>query len=171
MGLSVLIGMTVLRGMSSPLVPQTGLVTLEQEVVASHVRALISTRTIDVLSTDQHTVKPWFNGRIDYAPPVADTTAHGFPLVGGRIDYVGERPVAVVVYRYLQHPIDLYIFPKADAASSPGANTTSQLNTMSRQGYSLVEWNQGGMVFWAITDASMSSLKLFADAVKQLTPS
>jgi len=134
---------------------------IEQEIVASHVRALMSARTMDVLSSDQHTVKPWFNGRIDYAPPVVDPQAQGFPLVGGRLDYVDHRPVAVMIYHYLKHPIDLYVFPDtAGHAAVPAAMTTE-----TSEGYSLIKWRQNGMVFWAITDASPVYLKRFADAV------
>jgi anti-sigma factor RsiW len=136
---------------------------VEQEIVASHVRALISSRDIDVISTDQHTVKPWFNGRIDYAPPVVDPRAQGFPLVGGRLDYVDHRPVAVLVYRYLKHPIDLYVFP--DKGGKDGAKAAS-LTTQSNDGYSLVEWRQDGMVYWAISDASATYVKQFANAIK-----
>jgi anti-sigma factor RsiW len=139
---------------------------LEQEIVASHVRALVSARPIDVVSTDQHTVKPWFNGRIDYAPPVVDPRAQGFPLVGGRLDYVGHRPVAVLVYRYLKHPIDLYVFPEngGKATSFP-----TPLITQASDGYSLVEWRQDGMVYWAISDASAVYVRQFADAIKSAT--
>jgi anti-sigma factor RsiW len=134
---------------------------IEQEIVASHVRALMSSRTMDVLSSDQHTVKPWFNGRIDYAPPVVDPQAQGFPLVGGRLDYVDHRPVAVMIYRYLKHPIDLYVFPDTGGHSAVPASMTSATS----EGYSLIKWRQNGMVFWAITDASPVYLKRFADAV------
>jgi anti-sigma factor RsiW len=138
-----------------------------QEVVASHVRALISSRPIDVISTDQHTVKPWFNGRIDYAPPVIDPREQGFPLVGGRLDYVDHRPVAVMVYRYLKHPIDLYVFPESTnkATSSPSAPTA--MHVQSREGYSLVEWHQNGMTYWAISDASATYVKQFASAISE----
>jgi anti-sigma factor RsiW len=134
-----------------------------EEIVASHVRALISSRDIDVISTDQHTVKPWFNGRIDYAPPVVDPRAQGFPLVGGRLDYVDHRPVAVLVYRYLKHPIDLYVFP--DSGRKDEGKPTS-LTTQSNHGYSLVEWHQDGMVYWAISDASATYVKQFANAIR-----
>jgi anti-sigma factor RsiW len=137
---------------------------VQQEIVASHVRALMSARTMDVLSSDQHTVKPWFNGRIDYAPPVVDPEAQGFPLVGGRLDYVDHRPVAVMIYRYLKHPIDLYVFPDDHAAKSAPASTP--LLTQSDDGYSLVKWRQDGMVYWAISDASPVYIKRFAEAIR-----
>lgn len=177
--LSVMTGVTLLRGGIIPRTMQSNVPQLEQEIVSSHVRALLSLRTMDVLSTDQHTVKPWFNGRINYAPPVVDTRNDGFPLVGGRLDYVGARPVAVMVYRYLKHPIDLYVFPDNDDAANTSLETTSasrqkedamaRLETMTQQGYSLVEWHQHGMIYWAITDASMANLTLFANAVKRAT--
>ncbi len=132
-----------------------------QEIVASHVRALMSSRDIDVVSSDQHTVKPWFNGRIDYAPPVVDPAAQGFPLVGGRLDYVDHRPVAVMIYRYLKHPIDLYVFPDASGKAEAGPP-----QTRTEDGYSLVEWHKDGMTYWAISDASPEYVKRFVDAVR-----
>ena len=159
--LCTLVFMTVLL-MQRPAGPGA----LEQEIVASHVRALMSSRTIDVLSSDQHTVKPWFNGRIDYAPPVVDPQAKGFPLVGGRLDYVDHRPVAVMIYRYLKHPIDLYVFPDDHAKS---ASLSTPPVTQSSDGYSLVEWRQDGMTYWAISDASPAYVKRFADAIREGT--
>ncbi|CAG9196207.1 Anti-sigma factor RsiW [Paraburkholderia tropica] len=123
------------------------------ELVASHVRAQISGRDLDVISTDRHTVKPWFNGRIDYAPPVEDLDAQGFPLVGGRLDYVGRERVAVLVYRFRKHVIDVYVFPpgtsgpQADAAAPPRDD-----------GYALAHWQAGGMTWWAVTDAGPDAL-------------
>jgi anti-sigma factor RsiW len=162
-GLCSLVFMTVLL-MQRP----SGPGTLEQEIVASHVRALMSSRTMDVLSSDQHTVKPWFNGRIDYAPPVVDPQAKGFPLVGGRLDYVDHRPVAVMIYRYLKHPIDLYVFPDEHGkGASVSSSSATPLVTQSSDGYSLVEWRQDGMTFWAISDASPVYVKRFADAIRE----
>lgn len=129
---------------------------LAQEIVASHVRALLSQHAIDVASSDQHTVKPWFNGRLDYAPPVLDLAPQGFPLVGGRVDYVGHRSVAVLVYRYRKHPIDLYVFPDAGGAAAPAAR--------SADGYSVARWHRAGMAYWAITDADASHLRAFEQA-------
>lgn len=127
------------------------------ELVSSHVRADLSARDIDVISTDRHTVKPWFNGRIDYAPPVEDLAADGFALVGGRLDYVGRRRVAVLVYRYRQHVIDVYVRP---AGEGPGAPYT----TVS-QGYALDRWDAAGMTWWAVTDAEPSALAAFRTAL------
>lgn len=127
------------------------------ELVSSHVRADLSARDIDVISTDRHTVKPWFNGRIDYAPPVEDLAADGFALVGGRLDYVGRRRVAVLVYRYRQHVIDVYVRP---AGEGPGA----PYSTVS-QGYALDRWDAAGMTWWAVTDAEPSALAAFRTAL------
>ncbi|MEK7913992.1 anti-sigma factor [Burkholderia contaminans] len=127
------------------------------ELVSSHVRADLSARDIDVISTDRHTVKPWFNGRIDYAPPVEDLAADGFALVGGRLDYVGRRRVAVLVYRYRQHVIDVYVRP---AGEGPGA----PYSTVS-QGYALDRWDAAGMTWWGVTDAEPSALAAFRTAL------
>ncbi|MBN3829771.1 anti-sigma factor, partial [Burkholderia sp. Ac-20384] len=127
------------------------------ELVSSHVRADLSARDIDVISTDRHTVKPWFNGRIDYAPPVEDLATDGFALVGGRLDYVGRRRVAVLVYRYRQHVIDVYVRP---AGEGPGA----PYSTVS-QGYALDRWDAAGMTWWAVTDAEPSALAAFRTAL------
>ncbi len=133
-----------------------------QEIVASHVRALLSQHPIDVVSTDQHTVKPWFNGRIDYAPPVTDLSAKGFPLEGGRVDYVGGRTVAVLVYRTDKHPIDVYVFPARDMAAAAPTITGSD-------GYAIARWRRGGMTYWAITDAEPSHLRVFVEALQAAT--
>ncbi|CAB3779553.1 hypothetical protein LMG28688_00871 [Paraburkholderia caffeinitolerans] len=124
-----------------------------EELVASHVRAQISGRDLDVVSTDRHTVKPWFNGRIDYAPPVEDFSAQGFPLVGGRLDYVGRERVAVLVYRYRKHVIDVYVFPPGVAGPM-----TEAAAPRASEGYSLARWQAAGMTWWAVTDAGPDAL-------------
>ncbi|KVW73483.1 anti-sigma factor family protein [Burkholderia ubonensis] len=124
------------------------------ELVASHVRAGLSARDIDVISTDRHTVKPWFNGRLDYAPPVEDLGASGFPLAGGRLDYVGQRRVAVLVYRYRQHVIDVYVRPAGEGGATAPYATVSQ-------GYALDRWDAAGMTWWAVTDAEPAALAAF----------
>ncbi|MGM3277584.1 anti-sigma factor family protein [Ralstonia sp. 24A2] len=128
------------------------------DITASHVRALLGARETDVLSSDRHTVKPWFNGRIDYAPPVTDLATRGFPLIGGRLDYIDGRPVAVLVYRSAQHPVDLYVRPEAGADTEPALRT--------ERGYQLMYWRSTGMGYWAITDASADVVQAFARAVR-----
>jgi anti-sigma factor (TIGR02949 family) len=121
------------------------------ELVASHVRAQLSGRDIDVVSSDQHTVKPWFNGRLDYAPPVEDLAENGFSLIGGRLDYLNHHRVAVLVYRYRKHIVDLYVMPQgSDNATQPSVTTSD--------GYALARWQDHGMVWWAVSDAEPAVL-------------
>lgn len=123
------------------------------DVVASHVRALEPGHLEDVISTDQHTVKPWFDGRIDFAPPVKDLAAQNFPLLGGRLDYLDNRPVAALVYGSAKHIIDLYVWP---GSGDPIPATAS------RDGYNTVHWSENGMEFWAVSDLEARSLSQFA---------
>src|ERR1700754_370735 len=133
---------------------------LVDELVSSHVRAQISGRDIDVISSDQHTVKPWFNGRIDYAPPVVDLASSGFPLAGGRLDYVGHQRVAVLTYIYRKHVIDVYVFPDNDpAAGKPGP-------ALSSDGYAVARWRDAGMMWWAVTDAAPEALTQLEAALR-----
>jgi anti-sigma factor (TIGR02949 family) len=131
------------------------------ELVASHVRAQLSGRDIDVVSSDQHTVKPWFNGRLDYAPPVEDLASSGFALAGGRLDYIGHRRVAVLVYRYRQHVVEVYVFPDV----SVDADFHSAAPPRVRDGYALTRWRQRDMVWWAVTDAAPAVLDHFEAAL------
>lgn len=134
-------------------------------LVASHVRAQLSGHDIDVISSDQHTVKPWFNGRLDYAPPVEDLADNGFALTGGRLDYLNHRRVAVLVYRYRKHIIDLYVMPEATAGAtrSPAALTSD--------GYAVATWRDHGMAWWAVSDAEPSVLaQLHAALAARLGP-
>jgi anti-sigma factor RsiW len=123
------------------------------EAVADHIRALQPGHLTDVLSTDQHTVKPWFDGRLDYAPPVRDFSAAGFPLLGGRLDYLAGRPVAALVYRRDKHLIDLFVWPEAGTAA-PVARTVN--------GYNVVGWTADGMRFQAVSDLEPAGLERFA---------
>ena len=121
------------------------------QVVASHVRALQPGHLEDVVSTDQHTVKPWFDGKLDFAPPVKDLRDKGFPLSGGRLDYIGGRAVAALVYEHGKHPINLFAWPSAgDADRGPAFDEHS--------GYTLIHWVQNGMTIWVISDLEKSEL-------------
>ncbi|MGG1946399.1 zf-HC2 domain-containing protein [Trinickia sp. NRRL B-1857] len=133
--------------------PNSAGTIMVDELVASHVRAQLSGHDIDVVSSDQHTVKPWFNGRIDYAPPVEDLADEGFALTGGRLDYIGHHRVAVLVYRYRKHIIDVYVMPEtAAAARAASAGLTSD-------GYALANWRDQGMSWWAVSDAEPAVLQ------------
>ena len=129
---------------------------LADQVLAGHLRALQPGHLEDVASTDRHTVKPWFDGRIDFAPPVKDLAAQGFPLLGGRLDYLAGRPVAALVYRRDKHIINLFIWPAERAADAP-------LRTVERQGYNIVHWSASGMRLWAVSDLERDQLRAFAE--------
>ena len=136
---------------------------LADEILANHVRSLlVENRAVDVPSSDEHTVKPWFNGKLDFAPPVVDLTSDGFPLLGGRLDYAGQRTVAALVYRHRQHIINLFLWPADGGATGGGAMATE-----SRQGYHLLHWSSGGMTYWAVSDLNPADLKAFGDLVQQ----
>ena len=126
--------------------------TVSENIFSSHVRSLIGTHLLDVPSSNQHTVKPWFNGKLDFSPDVKDLSMQGFPLIGGRIDYVSDRPVAALVYQRRQHVINLFIWPSA----TPDSDTEAV-----RNGYHMVHWNSAGMAWWAVSDLSAGELRQF----------
>jgi anti-sigma factor RsiW len=131
-------------------------------LVASHLRALMAPQPIDVASSDQHTVKPWFNGKIPESPRVVDLSAEGFPLVGGRIDVVGRVPVPTLVYRTRQHLISLTALPASLASSSAGKNAIA--------GYNTLTWTDNGLAYWAVSDVNAAELDAFAKAFRTGTP-
>jgi anti-sigma factor RsiW len=130
---------------------------LPAQIVNAHARAVLTNHQTDVASSDQHTVKPWLSSKLDFSPPVIDLTTTGFPLRGGRIDYVEGRLAAVLIYTHRQHMIDLYIWP--DARSQLVMNLS---RTASKNGFNMVHWNRAGMTYWAISDVNASDLQAFA---------
>lgn len=132
---------------------------LAREVTASHLRSLMADHLTDVASSDQHTVKPWFAGKTDFAPPVKDLAAQGFPLVGGRLDYLQDRQVAALVYQRHKHFINLFIWP---AARSSNATEKPAV----QRGYNLIHWTESGMTFWAVSELNPAELREFAELIK-----
>jgi len=128
-------------------------------VTANHIRALMAPQPIDVVSSDRHTVKPWFSGRIPQAPVVVDLSAQGFPLVGGRIDVIGTAPAPTLVFRHRQHLISLTAVPTARPGSTSPA--PRQLD-----GYHLLTWSGDGVIYWAVSDVEPTDLEAFARAFR-----
>ena len=129
---------------------------IENEVVSAHLRSLQAGHLIDVVSTDQHTVKPWFNGKLDVSPPVIDLTAQGFTLIGGRLDYVNAREIGAVVYKRRQHVINLFV---AQTASTE--RKSAKISTL--QGFNIRRWSDRGLNYWAVSDLGADELSEFGD--------
>ncbi|HKD37290.1 MAG TPA: anti-sigma factor [Pirellulales bacterium] len=127
---------------------------LAEAVIAGHVRSLQADHLFDVASTDRHTVKPWFKGKIDFSPEIPDLASDGFPLSGGRLDYLVDRPVAALVYSRAMHTINLFIWPAADRKDKP-------VRSHARQGFHLRNWQKSGMTYWAVTDLNEQELDDF----------
>ncbi len=136
------------------LAPIQNRTSIQDEVVAGHVRSLLVDHLTDVATSDQHTVKPWFNGKIDFSPPVVDLAPQGFPLVGGRVDYIDGRVVAALIYKRRGHFINVFVWP------APTAATTAT----SRDGYNIENWSKNGLTFWAVSDTAAADVSRFREA-------
>ena len=129
-------------------------------VVSAHVRSLLANHLTDVASSDQHTVKPWFQGKLDYSVSVTDWTAEGYPLVGGRLDYIDDAPAAALVYRRNQHVVNLFIWPAKGGAGEG-------LRHLARRGYGAYRWEKDGMAYWAVSDLNDAELEKFVGLVRR----
>ena len=125
---------------------------VDSQLVEAQVRSLQAQHLMDVVTSDKHTVKPWFNGKIDFAPPVIDLAAQGYPLAGGRLDYIDQKTAAALVYRRRAHVINLFIWP---------GQAPDQPQLIRRKGYALVRWGRGGLVYWAVSDVDADDLEGF----------
>lgn len=126
---------------------------LADQVLASHVRSLMPGHLTDVISSDQHTVKPWFDGKVDFSPAVYDFSGQGYPLLGGRLDYLNGRSVAALVYGRRQHLINVYLWPSHDSATGT--------HTLTRQGYHMLRWNTSEYSYWVVSDLGLNELQQF----------
>ncbi|MCU1266515.1 MAG: putative anti-sigma factor [Acidobacteria bacterium] len=159
MALILVLGLVIWR--TAPSLRPSGDEFIAQEMVSNHVRSLqLESHRTDVISSDQHTVKPWFDGKLDFAPPVKDFSGQGFPLLGGRLEYLNNRAVAALIYQRQKHYINLYIWPAEES------NATSEVATK-RQGYNLLHWTNSGMTYWAISDLNGVELHEFARLVQE----
>jgi anti-sigma factor RsiW len=136
---------------------------ISREVVDNHLRSLKEDHLADVLSSNQHNVKPWFDGRLNFAPPINDLTKEGFPLIGGRLDYLDNRPVAAVVYRRRRHIINLFILPMETTANARLVKQTSE-------GFNIVHWTESGMAYWAVSSLNQAELDTFTELLRAGSP-
>jgi anti-sigma factor RsiW len=135
---------------------------MAENVVGGHVRALMAGRLMDVRSSNQHTVKPWFQGKLDFSPPVADLSSAGFPLVGGRVDSIAGRPVASLVYQRREHVIDVFVWPASERTAVGDARSI--------RGFQERHWIHGGMSLWAVSDLNDAEMNEFARILRSLNP-
>jgi anti-sigma factor RsiW len=135
---------------------------IESEIVSAHLRSLQPGHLIDVVSTDQHTVKPWFNGKLDVSPPVINLTAQGFTLIGGRLDYVDARAIGAVVYKRRAHVINLFVAQTSSTARKP-----AKIETV--QGFNIRRWSDRGLNYWAVSDIGADELAEFGDKFEAAT--
>jgi anti-sigma factor RsiW len=166
-GVLLLIGTSATVGTLLFRVEASGDQRLAEWVVAGHVRSLQVDHLADVVSSDRHTVKPWFRGKLDFSPRVPDLSAQGYALTGGRLDYLADRPVAALVYHRRLHAINLFTWPAGDDGEKP-------VRCLSRQGFHIRVWQRSGMTFWAISDLNDQELddfvRLFEEHSQEVHP-
>lgn len=133
---------------------------LAGQLVAGHVRSLLADHLTDVQTSDRHTVKPWFSGKVDFSPPVIDLSDRGFPLVGGRLDYIDGKVVAAVIYRRNKHLINLFVWP----------SDTHPPLSLAQGGYNILGWRQADLTFWAVSDLNVGELREFKDDFAERVP-
>ena len=130
----------------------------DREVVEDHLRSLMASHLVDVPSSDHHTVKPWFQGRLSFSPNVPELSSEGFVLLGGRLEMVGQAPGAAIVYKRRNHVINVFVARAEGADAAPRAQ--------SQDGYNVVGWNKGGLRYWAVSDLNAGELMKFAELVR-----
>jgi anti-sigma factor RsiW len=131
-----------------------------QEVVSAHVRSLMADHLTDLAASERHVVKPWLSSRLDFAPPVHDLAQEGYLLVGARLDYLGGQPAAAIVYRYRQHPINVFVWPS-------GAGVSQSVRISSYRGYNAAHFGGGGMACWTISDLNSADLSRFSELLRR----
>ncbi len=131
---------------------------LAGQVVSNHIRSLMANHLTDIASSDRHTVKPWFSGKLDFSPRVRDFSANGFVLIGGRLDYLNNQTVAALVYRRREHFINVFIWPSA--ADRVG------IKSLNQQGYNMLFWTRAGMHYWAVSELSAGELREFVNLIQ-----
>lgn len=162
-GLGLAAGFALAMGLQFYFVRSSSVSSLEDELVSGHVRSLQVSHLQDIASSEHHTVRPWFAGKLDFAPPVTDLADHGYPLTGGRLDYMDHRDVAALTYSHGAHVINLFVWPAA-----PGHSQVLTLE--SRRGYHLAHWITTGMQFWAVSDIGQEELRSFAQDLRSGAP-
>ena len=135
---------------------------LATELIASHARSLMANHLTDVTSSDQHTVKPWLDAKLDFAPAVVDLSSDGFPLLGGRLDYLDKRPVAALIYQRRKHFINLFVWPVE-------SNAAGATEAVSRQGYQLLHWVDSDFNYWAVSDVNVNDLQTLKELFEKRT--
>ena len=156
LALAAVLALTLVPLLKSPM---TGDLVAD-EIVSGHVRSLMVTHLTDVASSDKHTVKPWFEGKLDFAPTVVDLADRGFPLLGGRLDYIDDHSVAALVYQRQKHFINVFIWPSTTEGDLDERHS-------SRHGFNVIQWNATGMTYWAVSDLNVSELEEFAGFVRE----